>query len=482
MARLNIQALAEGDVGRVEETAFRLLDEVGVAVEHERATALLRGVGGRVEKGRVFLSPEIVHAALSRLDRKAKYMSADGTRELVLGGQVLRVHNGGGMAVVVDSATGQRRPATLKDVEESTRLLDALPQVDAITPMFGPQDVKSPIMIPASFAAVLRNTRKPILSAGAESAADVRYMVAMAEACVGGRDAFRRCPTLSIMVSPVSPLRLPLKVAEAIMAVAEAGAQFQSLPCPMLGTTSPISIAGAVAQQHAEILASFVLASAVRPGLRVLYSSRISAIDLRTAASAWGGPEVGLSAACVAQLAHRAGFACDTYGLISSAATVDPQTTYERFSNALIPALAGVDIISGVGGLDNSVAGSLTLAVIDNEILSYIRQIVQGVEVTDETLALDLIREVVPEGGTFLDREASVALMSRGCLWSPDISARPVGAVEDGENGLVAQAHAREKEILRSHRVESLPAAVGRALDEILAEARRELCGEKARG
>lgn len=482
MARLTIQALAETEVARIEETAFRLLDEVGIAVEHERATEMLRGVGGRVDKGRVFLAPAVVRAAIGKLDRRAKYVSADGQREVMPGGGVLRVHNGGGMAVIIDSATGQPRPATLKDVADATRLLDALPQVDAVVPMFGPQDVKPEVMIPASFAALLRNTRKPVMSAGAESAADVRYMVAMAEACCGGAESFRRHPTLSIMVSPISPLRLPPKVAEAIIAVAEAGAQFQALPCPMLGATCPISIAGAVAQQHAEIMASFVLASAaaLRPGLRVMYSSRISAIDLRTAMSAWGGPEVALSAACVAQVAHRAGFVCDTYGLITGTANLDLQTTYERFSNALIPALAGVDFLSGVGGLDNSVAGSLTLAVIDNEILSYIRHIVRGVVVNEESLAMDLVREVVPDGGMFLDREATMTQIEKSCFWRPDISARALPqAQEDSRVGLMEQARNRLGEILKNHQVEPLAPAVDQMLDAILAEAQCELSGTR---
>lgn len=478
MTRLTTRVLEEREVARIEEAAFRILDEVGIAVEHERATEMLRGLGGRVDRGRVFLAPETVHAALSRLERKARFVSADGSREVVLGERTLRVHNGGGMATIIDSATGRKRPATLRDVEQATRLLDALPQVDAVVPMFGPQDVEPPLMIPASFAALLRHTRKPIMSAAAESAADVRTMVAMAEACCGGRDAFRRRPTLSIMVSPVSPLRLPPKVAEAIMAVAEAGAQFQSLPCPMLGTTSPISIAGAVAQQHAEILASFALAAAVRPDLRVLYSSRISAIDLRTAMSAWGGPEVALSAACVAQVAHRAGFACDTYGLISATPDITPQTTYERFSNALVPALAGVDIISGVGGLDNSAAGSLTLSVIDNEILGYIRHMVGGVSVNEESLAMDLVREVVPEGGTFLDREATLTQIEKGCFWRPGISAAALpGASDDAGGGLIERARDRLDEILRTHQAERLAPAVDEILDTILAEARRELGG-----
>lgn len=475
MARLRVDVVSEKELDRIEETAFRLLDEIGISVEHERAVAMMHGAGCRVDKGRVFIPPAVVRKALDSLDRRARFCSADGKREILLGGGVIRAHNGGGMAAVIDSATGKRRPATLKDVTDSTRLLDALPNVDAIVPLFGPQDVPPALMIPASFAAMLRNTCKPIMAAGAESAFDVRWMVAMAEACCGGHEAFLRNPTLSIMVSPVSPLRLTEKVAEAILAVAKSGAQFQSLPCPMLGTTGPITIAGAVAQQHAEILASFVLAATARPGLRVLASSRISGIDLHTATSEWGGPEIALSAACAAQLAHRAGLACDSYGLSTGSIRLDPQAAFERYANSLMPALAGVDILSGVGFMDNAASASLIMAVIDDEILGHLKHIVAGVQVTPAALAFDLEREVVPEGGTFLDREQTVEQIGRGCFWIPGVSERLTGTAAEGPGtGIVARAQARAEELLGKHKAASLPANIDRALDDILKEASRE--------
>ena len=478
MGRLHAQVLDDGELARIEETAYRILDEVGIAVEHERAVELLQGGGGRVANGRVRLAEDVVRAAIGRLNREARFCSADGRTVVSLGRRAPLVHNTGGMPCVIDAVSSARRPALLRDVEESTRLLDALPQIDVVLPMFGPQDVPPALMIPASFASMLRHTRKPMAGAAAESASDVRFMTAMAAACCGGADVFRREPTLSIMVSPVSPLRLTAKVADAIMAVAEAGAQFQALPCPMLGTTAPITIAGALAQQHAEILASFVLASAVRPGLRVLYSSRISAIDLRTAASEWGAPEVAVSAAGATQLAHRAGFACDVYGLCTSAPRIDQQTAFERLSNALIPALAGADILSGVGFTDNGATGSLALATIDDEIMSHIRHALTGIAVDADTLALGLTREVVADGGTFLDREATIDQIARNACWKPGISRPHRSAAGAPAADLLERARQRVDEILRTHQPEALPVPVERELDVILSEARRELCAD----
>jgi trimethylamine--corrinoid protein Co-methyltransferase len=273
----------------------------------------------------------------------------------------------------------------------------------------------------------------------------------------------------------VSPLTFTEEVTAAIIAVAESGAPLTPLPAPSLGATGPVTMAGALAQQHAEVLASFVIAAAARPGAPVIYCSRINSVDLRTAVSSWGGPEVGMSGACAAQLAHRLGFACDSYGLATSSSLLDPQFAYERLANALMPALAGVDILSGVGSTNNVMAAGLEIAVLDDEIISLIKQIVASYEVNEVTLAYDVMKEVILRDGVFLGEMHTAKQMRKGALWIPTIG-RSTGAEEPG-GGVVAAARARAKELLSSHQVEPLPDEVSRHLDEILARAQRELGG-----
>jgi trimethylamine--corrinoid protein Co-methyltransferase len=232
-------------------------------------------------------------------------------------------------------------------------------------------------------------------------------------------------------------------------------------------------MAGALAQQHAEVLASFVIAAAARPGVPAVYCSRIGPIDLRTAISSWGGPEVGMSGACAAQLAHRLGFPCDSYGLATSSNLLDPQFAYERLANSLLPALAGVDILSGVG-MGGGLGGGFEIAVLDDEIIRLIKQIVAGHEVNDVTLAYDVMKDVILRDGVFLGEMHTVKQMRQGALWIPRIGAPATGGDESAE-GVVAAARARASEILNSHQPEPLPEDVSRHLDEILARARREL-------
>jgi trimethylamine--corrinoid protein Co-methyltransferase len=474
----HIRMFSEEQLDRIEETAFRLLEEVGISLQHARATEMLRGLGCRVAGERVLIPREVVAKSLSVLNRDSVARSRDGSREAVLGLGRFLTHNGGGDPFVLDIQTGKRRSATLQDLADATRVLDALPNVDVITPLLGPQDVPPGLMIIAAFETMMRNTVKPITAAAAENPADVRYMVELAAACCGGMEAFRRCPTISVSVSPVSPLTFGDKVAGAILAVVESGAPFHSLPSPSMGATGPITMAGILAQQHAEVLASFVLVAAACPGASVTYCSRISPIDLRTAISTWGGPEVGLSGAAATQLAHRSGFKLDCYGLSTDSNRFDPQFAYEKFANALMPALAGADILSGIGMMGNGLMASVQGAVVDDEMVGLMRHLLRGYEVTEETLAFDVMKEVILRDGMFLAEEHTVKNMREGALYMPLSSDRAVAGDEDSNGGVAARARTRALEILSTHSAEPLPDQVDRELKQIMERARRELTDE----
>ena len=472
--RLQLQFLSEEAVDQIEETAYQLLDEVGISLQHATATEMLHGLGCTVEKGRVFIRPDVVHRALENVTSNTEVFNADGSQAFTFSDGKVRFRNDGGSPFILDLDTGERRPARLQDVADAIRVLDALPQIDVIIPLFDPQDVPAELIAIASIETMLRNTRKPVYSM-VEKPEDVPYIVQMAAACCGGMDAFREHPTISISVSPVSPLMFTEKATAAILAVAESGAPFHSLPAPSLGATAPITMAGALAQQHAEILASLVIAAAAKPGAPVMYCSRINPIDLRTAVSSWGGPEVGMAGACAVQLAHRLGMPCDSCGPSTSSAKLDPQFAYERFANTVAPALAGAEILSGVGGIESGLAAGLEIAVIDNEIISLIKHVIGGCEVNEETLAFDLMKEVIPRDGVFLGELHTVKHMRKGAVWTPTVSERSTGSADDPEAGVLARARAWAKAILRTHEVELLPDEVSRHLDEILERARYEL-------
>jgi trimethylamine--corrinoid protein Co-methyltransferase len=473
--RLGIEFLSDAELEHIEETAYRLLDEVGILLEHKDAVEMLDGVGCQIDGERVKIPLPVVESALKNLRPQRQVYNQDGSVAFQFGDGKLRFHNGGGPPFISDLETGTRRSATLSDIADISRLLDFLPHVDVITPLFGPQDVPDEMLAVASTHAMLTNTNKPISSAALEKAEHVSYIVEMAAACCGGIEAFNEHPCMSISVSPISPLHFSYEVTAAIIAVVKSGAPFHSLPAPSLGGTAPITMAAALAQQHAEVLASFVIAAAAQPGALVSYCSRINPIDMRTAVSNWGGPEVGMSGACAAQLAHRLGMACDSYGFSSNVSLLDTQFTQKRFTNAFIPALAGADILSGVGTAESGMVGSHEIAVLDNEMISLMKYIIQGVEVNEETLAFELMKNVIENGQMFLSEKHTIKYMRLGAIWMSNFANRDQAQNGESSEGILADARAQAHEILNTHKPKPLPETVKAEMDDILKRAYRNL-------
>jgi trimethylamine---corrinoid protein Co-methyltransferase len=473
--RLTIQFLSEDELDRIEETAYRLLSEVGIILDHPEAVEMLQGLGCKRDKGRVHIPGDVIQWALNNIRPHREVFNIDGTPAFTFGDGRVRFHNGGGPPFIVDLTSGKKRGAILKDVADITRLLDALPHVDQITPLFGPQDVPSEMLAIASTDMMVRNTRKPVSSAAIEKPEHVPYIVEMAAACCGGKETFEKHPSMSISVSPISPLRFSYDVAGTTIAIARAGAPLHPLPAPMLGATAPITMAAALAQQHAETLACYVIAAAAKPGALVAYCSRINPMDMRNALASWGSPEVGMSGACSAQLGHRLGMACDTYGFSNSNPAIDAQFAYERFANAFAPALAGVDILSGVGVAESGLVAAHEIAVLDNEMISEIKHIIAGCEVSEDTLAFDVMKEVILDSEVFLSEEHTVRYMRKGALWRPEISVRGSGKVAEENEVVLERAKTRAAELVQTHHPEPLPEYTLKELDNILERASRNL-------
>jgi trimethylamine--corrinoid protein Co-methyltransferase len=286
-------------------------------------------------------------------------------------------------------------------------LLDALPNVSSVTPLFTPQDVPGEVITLWMTYDTLTNTTKPFRSPGLQNAREVQALAEMVHiACPEG--------AVTVGISPISPLAFPDDIVEAIMEVARQGIILGPLPCPILGATAPLSIAGGLTQQNAEVLASIVLARLTNPGLPVIYKGRLSVMDPRTGLSVWGNPEIGLVSAATVEIGHHYGIPVDVYGLSTNAHIPDIQSGYERVINTLIPVLAGADEISGVGEMEGGVGSSFAQMVIDDEILSSIERVRRGFEVNQETLALDVITRVMEGSRNFLAEKHTIKFLRSG--------------------------------------------------------------------
>ncbi len=463
--------LTAGEVERIHRATLRILDATGVLLTQPEAREILAGEGARIRGDRVELPPELVERALARCPQQATIRGRGG-QAIALGDGTLHWHNLGGAAQVYEPGSHCLRPATLQDVRDATRLLDALPAVTSITPFFTPQEVPGPLMSLSMYREALAHTTKPLTGPGTQTAAEVRYTARMAAAAMG-----KPADVLSLGISPISPLILPDDVAEAMIETARLGVSLAPLPCPTAGATAPMSMAGALAQQNAEVLASIVLAQSVRPGLPVVYCGRLAMMEPRTGVSVWGGVELGLVSAGTVALAHFYGLPANVYGLTTNSHTLDLQNGHERALNAIAPALAGADELSGIGEMAAGVAGSYAQMVCDNEIASTVGRLVRGFAVDDDALAVELIDRVSRDSHNYLDQKHTVRYLRAGELLSTCLAERR--SHQEWERGgaqlMADRARAEAERLLAEHEVPPLTGDQERELDEIMAEAAREL-------
>jgi trimethylamine--corrinoid protein Co-methyltransferase len=248
------------------------------------------------------------------------------------------------------------------------------------------------------------------------------------------------------------------------------GLPLGSLPCPIMGATSPMSIAGGLAQQNAEVLASIVLAQLARPGLPIFYCGRLSAMNMRTGLSVWGSPEIGLIGVGTVELGHYYGLPVNVYGLCTDAHSPNIQSGYERMLNALLPALAGADEISGVGEVWGGMVSSLAQMVIDDEILDYVKRARRGFETDPESLAVDVILKAMEGARNFLGQKHTVKFMRQGEVLQTRLARREGWAEweNSGRQGVVDRAAERAAELIATHQAPPLSDLQHAAMQEVI--------------
>ena len=465
-----LKFLSEAEIESIHQATLRILSEVGVVLKHKKTQELLVAEGARVDGERVKFPPELVEKCIASAGKTVSIRGRNGTVK-TLGDGKLYFHNLGGARDIYNSANGSKRYASIEDVQNSTRLLDALENCNTITPFFTPRDVPGELMSLMMYRHALPHTTKPLQGPCLQYPGEVKYVLRMAEVIGPPPEV------LTLAVSPVSPLNIPAYEAEAIVEIAKAGVAFGPLPCPTAGATAPLSIAGALAQQNAEVLAPIVLVQIVCPGLPVIYCGRLAMMEPRAGISVWGGVELGLVSAATVQLGHHYRLPVNVYGFSTNGHILHLQNGFERSANAVIPALAGADELSGIGEMEAGVSGSFAQMVADNEFAASIHRLRGRFEISEDALAVEVIAKVMDGSRNFLGQKHTIKYLRSGEVSMTKMANRDTWEQweEGGRQGLAERAQAEAERILAEHEVEPLEDAQIRELDVIMAAAEKEL-------
>ncbi|MGE5221417.1 MAG: trimethylamine methyltransferase family protein, partial [Omnitrophica WOR_2 bacterium] len=291
-------------------------------------------------------------------------------------------------------------------------------------------------------------------------------MVEMLSIAAGGKEQLRQKPRLIAIVNPVTPLKTSQLQLEGLWVFCEAGQPVAISPEAMAGTTAPVTLAGLLALQNAEILGHITLAQLIRPGAPVLYGTVSTSADMATGNVALGAIEMGLITAAAAQLARFYGLPCRGVGLTTDSKALDMQCAAERIATLLPAVLAGVDFITCAGTLESTTTESDPLLVLDDELCGMALRLGRGIEVNEKTLAMDVIHQVKQES-KYLSHPHTVRNY-RQELFIPKFFSREMREkwVQGGSQTALDLARERAREILSRHQPYPLDPAVETGLRE----------------
>jgi trimethylamine--corrinoid protein Co-methyltransferase len=473
------RVLSDRQIQKVYWATLECMNRTGVEVRNAEARELLVRAGARLEGARVRFPPHVVQDAVASAPRCFTLWGRDGRRRL----QIVpdRVHFGPGPTCTyfIDPETGERRRARRGDPAATARVCDALEHIDYVMSLGLIDDVHHRLASVYEFAEMIANTVKPVL-AWAFAPAQVEDIYRIAAAVAGGEAALRERPFFAFFGTYQSPLvQTDEDLANAFWAV-ERGIPVVHIGGGSVGATTPVTGAGFLVVYLAGVLAGLTAIQLKRRGAAVCIGGVPQPVDLRTGRPAYGGPEMSLYSAAMADVSRYLGLPFMGTAGASEAKMVDLQAAVESTVQVVLSGLSGATLVHDVGFLDCADIGSLEMLVLTDEIIGMTRRIMRGVEISDETLMLDLIDRIGP-GGEFLSTRET-AKLCRYEIWQPTLMDRNPWVSWEAAGAQTMQDRIRVKlqKILREHRPAPLPAGAAERIEAILRAAqRREMNRER---
>jgi trimethylamine--corrinoid protein Co-methyltransferase len=469
------QVLSQDQIDELHLATLEVMRRTGVRVDEPAAVEVFAKAGCWVDGDRVRFPSHLVEWAIEVTPSRVMLCDRLGQPAVALQGERAYFGTGSDTPSIVDAYTGERRRALKQDVANTARLVDALPHMSFMMCSGIASDVHEAISDIHHFEAMVSNTRKPIAFT-AWSLDNLKDIIDMAEAVAGGAEALQRSPFCALYTEPISPLTLGVEATQKLMYMAEKGLPTIFTPGLITGANGPVTIAGGLVQGNAEMLAGFVLAQLLREGTPLVFGGGILPIDMRTTLMSYASPEFMQGVCALKDIARHYRLPMFHFAGCSDAKTFDQQASLEGALSILLSALNGGNLVHDVGYIDNGLTTSYQQLVVMDEVVGMVARFMGGIEVSEETMALDVIDRVGP-GGHFLGDDHTYRHFREN--WFPTLLDRTNydNWAEQGRLTLGDRAAARARQLLDEHRPEPLPAGVAKRLAAIVARAEERVRG-----
>jgi trimethylamine--corrinoid protein Co-methyltransferase len=476
---VRFQMLSQDQLQELFDGVLHVLEHTGLDVYHAEARDILKQTGAWVDGLRVRIPSYLVKRALDMAPRSFTIYARDGNPAHNINIGPGRAHFGPGPTPpnFIDVETLERRPYVKSDAEIVAKVCDALPNIDFCESLGTISDVHHKLAATYEFATMFPNTSKPIVawSYDADDGEDIHTM-AIAEA--GGQAAFEKRPNYVHYCEPLSPLVSSEEAINKLIFAAKHRVPVIFTPCPICGGTAPVTAAGIIIQAAAESWMGLVLAQAIKPGLPFFMGGVLSVMDMSAMILAYGAPELSLMMAGITELAHFAGLPLWQTGGCTDSKTLDEQAVIEGSLSAFFSALTAGDLCHDVGYTESGLTGSILQTAMMDEAIGYARRITRGIEVNDDTLAVDVIHNVGPNGHYL--RELHTRRYYKTEFFYPKLCDRRnyeewemMGKTTMGERVI-----ARVREIIATHQASPVGAETQKAIQTVLEAAEERVKDE----
>ena len=468
----NFDRLSPEQCQKLHNASLEILARTGVRLYYQEAVDLLKKAGAFVSEGnRVRIPPGLVEKAFSTVPNRITLYDRRGQPALSLEDYRCYYGPGSDCLNIIDHRTGERRKPVLQDVVEGMTVCDALPHVDFVMSMFLPSDVDPMVSDRYQMEVMLSTTTKPIVFVTNEFSGCVDA-VEMAEAAAGGAEALQLKPFAACYINVTTGLIHNEEALQKLLFLAEKGLPAMYVPIVIGGLSGPVTPPGSMALINAGVLVGLVLSQLKREGAPFIVPGWGSeGLDMKTLVSPYCSPNPrGLAHA----MAHYYNLPSFGLGGCSESKQVDQQAAAEATLTLMAETLGGANLIHDLGYLESGLTGSLAQLVICDEIVGWLGHFMAPVEVNEETLALDLIDEIGPDG-QFLDTEHTLTHFREH--WYPTVFDRHNYDKWQAAGGksLAERAAQRVEEILAEHQPEPLPDDVAQAVKAVVRRAEERM-------
>jgi len=390
--------LSEVQLEQIHKSSVDILTKTGIDFLYEPARGYFQKAGFKVQGTRVYFTEEQIMRHLATVPKEFTIFGRDG-KDVVIGGDNICLAPGYGAPFVMED--GKNRKALLKDYKNFAQLAGTSPYLDVTGGVLvEPNDVPVNTRHMEMTYNLLKYSPKPFMGSayGKNEAKDTLEIAKL----VFGADFVAQKPVMITLINSLTPLKYDERMLAALVEYSEAGQPVITASLAMAGSTSPVTLAGTIAVQNAEVLAGMVLTQVINPGTPVVYGAASSITAMRYGSLSIGAPESMMIISASAQLAKYYGVPVRGGGSLTDSKIPDNQASYEAAIVMLGTALSGINyVLHAAGILQYYNAMSYEKFMIDEEVCGMIKRIKKGIVVNEDTLAADLIKQVGP-GGEFL--------------------------------------------------------------------------------